>query len=219
MHKAFPGCDAILSDKMSVWQPAIDLLHVERQTTTFGLILSCCSQSDALCCSQSHRGKRWRTRWIEWHTGVSIQHTGALWWFNSHANYVNQCAKCHRFSKKQHTLIRRYTSPCAHTCTESKQKPHTRNYNPLYLTQLRVSWIIRQRLDNPERNPFHSLSPPANSHFAVSFSVHTLIIKCISGILNSWLSSLPEKKNVSTSWKNNTDFCCVLRSLSEFSHV
>lgn len=36
----------------------IDLLHVERQTDTFGLILSCCSQRDALRGAQSRRGAR-----------------------------------------------------------------------------------------------------------------------------------------------------------------
>lgn len=47
----------------------------------------------------------------------------------------------------------------------SKQKPHTHNYNLLHLTQLHVSWIIRQRLDNPDRSPFHSLSPPRKFSF------------------------------------------------------
>lgn len=73
------------------------------------------------------------------------------------------------FSKKQHT-----TEALAgkQRTRWSKQKPHTHNYNLLHLTQLHVSWIITQRLDNPDRNPFHSQSPPANSHFAVSFSVN-----------------------------------------------
>lgn len=61
------------------------------------------------------------------------------------------------FSKKQHTtqaLARKQR------IRWSKQKLHTRNYSLMYLTQLHVSWIIRQRLDNPDRNPFHSLSHP-----------------------------------------------------------
>lgn len=145
------------STKMSLWQPTIDLLHVERQAPLqFRLVLSCRSQRDALCCSQSQNGKRWWTSWIERHTGVIIQHTGVLWWFNSHVNFLNQCTKRHCFSKKQHTL---HTQAHTHKHTGSKQKLHTRNYNLLYLTQLHVSRIIRQRLDNPDRNPFHSLSP------------------------------------------------------------
>lgn len=39
-----------------------------------------------------------------------------------------------------------------------KLKLHTPQLQPP-LTPLHVSWIIRQRLDNPDRNPFHSLSP------------------------------------------------------------
>lgn len=144
---------------MSVWQPTIDLPHMEQQALLqFGLVLSCCSHRDALCCSQSPKGKCWRTSWIERRTVVITQHTGKLWWFNSHANYLNQCTKQHCFSKKQHTL---HAHKCMCTPSHcSKQKLQTHNYKLLYLTQLHVSWIIRQRLDNPDRNPFPSLSPP-----------------------------------------------------------
>lgn len=113
--------------------------------------------------------RRW-TSWIETWAAVIRQHAGRLWWFNSHANYLIHRGEKALFSKKQHTIWA--LAGKQRTCC-SKQKPHTHNYNLLYLTQLHVSWIIRQRLDNPDRNPFHSLSPPpTNSHFAVSFSVN-----------------------------------------------
>lgn len=127
MRKTFPlerrvhhnkGYGAFLFDRKSVWQPTIDLLHVERQVLLqFGLVLSCCSQRDAFCCSQSQKGKCWRASWIQRHTGAITQRTGKLWWFNSHANYLNQCTKRHSFSKKQHTLIPRHTDACVHTPT------------------------------------------------------------------------------------------------------
>lgn len=49
---------------------------------------------------KTRKGKCWRTSWIGRHTGVITQHTGKLWWFNSHANYLNQCAKRHCFFKE-----------------------------------------------------------------------------------------------------------------------
>lgn len=102
--------------------------------------------------------------WVETGAAAIRQQACKLWWFNSHANYLihrkeerKKKEEKNRFSKKQHTtqaLARKQ-----HT-RWSKQKPHTHNYNLLHLTQLHVSWIIRQRLDNPDRSPIHSLSSP-----------------------------------------------------------
>lgn len=118
------GYGAITCYKMSVWRPRIDLFHVEQQVLLqFGPVFLMLQPKRCSLLLQNPKGKCWRTSWIERYTGVITQRHGKLWWFNSHANYLNQCTKCHCFSKKQHTL---HTQ--AHT--RSKQKLHTHNYKP-----------------------------------------------------------------------------------------
>lgn len=63
---------------------------------------------------------------------ISVQNATAFQRSNTHSTH-------------RHTLV--VNRNCTPTIT-----------NLLYLTQLHVSRIIRQRLDNPDRNPFHSLS-------------------------------------------------------------
>lgn len=116
-------------------------------------ILLCYSHRDALF-SRSQKGKGWRTGWMERHATVIRQYAGKLWWFNSHANYRNNCKKCYFQSSNTHSQKYLCTHPHC-----SKQKLHAYNYNLFYLSQLHVSWVITQRLDNPDRNPFHSCSP------------------------------------------------------------
>ena len=70
------------------------------------------------------------------------------------------------FSKKRHALgARACERTCIHTRARRKQKLHTHNYTFLHLTQLHVSQIIRQRLDNPDRNPFSFPQPPCKFSF------------------------------------------------------
>ena len=117
---------------------------------------------------KSRKGKCWRTSWIGRHTGVITLHTGKLWWFNSHANYLNQCAKCHCFFKE--AAHAPYAGTRAHVYTHTPTPAVNRNCTPtittfLHLTQLHVSRIIRQRLDNPDRNPFSFPQPPCKFSF------------------------------------------------------
>lgn len=84
------------------------------------------------------------------------------------------------------TAFQRSTSACVHTSPGSKHELRTHNYNPHYLPQLHVCWVIRQRLDNPDRNPFHSLSPLRILILLYHFhSIHPTI-KGISKISNPY---------------------------------
>lgn len=60
----------------------------------------------------------------------------------------------HARSRVAHFIFR-----CACFRAVVSRDPARRNYNRFHLTQLHVWWIIRGRLDNPDRNPFHSFSP------------------------------------------------------------
>lgn len=73
------------------------------------------------------------------------------------------------FSKKRHTLrtrARERTRIHTHTPTPAVNRNCTPTITTfLHLTQLHVSRIIRQRLDNPDRNPFSFPQPPCKFSF------------------------------------------------------
>lgn len=84
---------------------------------------------------------------------------------------VQACGVMVPFSYKWFSISVKNATSQISLCTEIAYLQH--NYHLHCFTQTHISWIIRQRLDNPGRNPLHSLSPVQTRSPCYHFSVNT----------------------------------------------